>query len=170
MGCRFAKFSRMNLSLFFGWRPSPAKWGAESTLLMQNISAHFPNNVHVGGPESSLSYQYVGDVAFIEPWLGVRPWQAISLWGDSLTRCLGPDAVHLHKRRVEGNAETTIALWGIIVSTADNTSTLPRGKIGRAKEFLMSPAFDPCVTRIPLKRLHELQGGTLGQLQYVIRS
>ena len=47
---------------------------------------------------------------------------------------------------------------GIIVSTTENTFALPREKIRRAKEFLMSPAFGPCITRIPLNRLQELRG------------
>ena len=62
---------------------------------MQYIAAHFPNNSHIEGHESYLAYQYVDGGAFAEPWMGLRPWQALSLWGDALTRCLGPAAVHL---------------------------------------------------------------------------
>ena len=148
----------MYLSLFFGWMPSPANWGIISTLLMQYIAANFPNNAHSEGHEAYLAYQYVDDGAFVEPWLGLRPWQALSLWEDALNRCLVPTAVHLEKRRIEGNAETKIILWGIVVSTTENTSTLPSEKIDRAKEFSMLPVFDPCITRIPLKRLQELRG------------
>ena len=33
-----------------------------------------------------------------------------------------------------------------------------KGQIDRAEEFLMSPVFDPCFARVPLKRLQELRG------------
>ena len=100
---------------------------------MQYIAAHFPNNVHVEGPESFLAYQYADDGAFIDPGIGVRPRQAISLWEDALTRGLGPAAAHLQKRRIAGNAETALVLWGITLSTTDNTFTLPRGKLTAPK-------------------------------------
>ena len=158
MGSRLAKFVYMYISLFFGWMPSPANWGIISTLLMQYIAAQFPNNSHIEGPESYLPHQYVDDGAFAEPWMGIRPWQALPLWEDALTRCLGPAAAHLEKRRIEGNSDTNLILWGIIVSTSGNTFALPREKIDRAKEFVMLPVFGPCITRIPLKRLQELRG------------
>ena len=69
-----------------------------------------------------------------------------------------PTAVHLEKRRIEGNDETKIVLRGIIAPITENTVTLPGEKIDRAEEFLMLPAFDPCVTRIPPRRLQELRG------------
>ena len=125
---------------------------------MQYIDAHFPNNAHSEGDESYPVYQYVGDGAFVEPWLGLRPWQALSLWEDALTRCLGPTAVHLEKKENWGNAEAEIILWGIVVSATENTFTLPTEKIDRAEEFLMLPVFGPCIARIPLKRLQELRG------------
>ena len=97
MGCRFAEFVRMYISLSSGWMSSPANWGIISTLLMQYIAAHFPTNVHIEGPESLRAYQYVDDGAFVEPWLGLRPWKALTLWGDASARCLGPVAVHFGK-------------------------------------------------------------------------
>ena len=49
-------------------------------------------------------------------------------------------------------------LWGVDVSTVDNTFSLPTDKIQKAKMFLSTPDFDPGVTRIPLKALQELRG------------
>ena len=68
MGRRFAKFVRIYLSTF-----SDGDLRV-STLSMQYISAQFPNNDHVEGPESFVAYQYLDSGAFIEPWLGLRPW------------------------------------------------------------------------------------------------
>lgn len=110
MGCRFAKFARVGLSLFLGWRPVPARWGGISTLPMQYISAHIPKNDHVDRPGSLLAYQYVDDGAFVDPWLCIRPWQAITLWGHAISRCLAPAAAHLQKRQIEGIDEITIVL------------------------------------------------------------
>ena len=143
MGCRVANFVCVYLALFFGWRPSPANWGIMASLLMQFVAAHSPANIWSEGPEAYVAYQYVDDGAFIEPWLGLRPWQVISLWEFGLIRCLGPGALNTTKRDVEGRAETRNSLWGIIVCTETNTFTLPADKIDKAKEFLSSPDFDP---------------------------
>ena len=79
MGRRFAHFVAMYLAMFFGWRCSPANWGILSSLLMQYVAAFRPSNQVVEGPESFIAFQYVDDGAFAEPWVGLRPWQSVSL-------------------------------------------------------------------------------------------
>ena len=79
MGCRFSHYIGMYLALFFGWRPSPANWGLISTLLMQYVAAFRPSNDRLGGPESFIAFEYVVDGDFVEPWRGLRPWQAANL-------------------------------------------------------------------------------------------
>ena len=148
----------MYLALFSGLRPSPANWGIMSTLLMQFIAAHTPRSCYTEGPESYVAYQYVDDGAFAEPWIGMRPWQAVSLWQYGLARCLGPPVAHLKKKQLEGNAETCLGLWAINVSTVLQTFTLPQEKIARDKVFLMPYEFGPCIARIPLGKLQELRG------------
>ena len=125
MGCRFANFIGIYLSLFFGWRPSPANWGVVATLVMQFIAAHRPAAPTRDGPEALVAFQYVDDGAFIESWVGLRPWLASSLWELALCRGLGPAAVNMDKRNVEGNAETSTMLWGINVCTVAETFSLP---------------------------------------------
>ena len=84
----------------FGWRPSPANWGIMPTLLIQFVSPHIPNNRNPDGPESYLSFQYVDGGAFVESRLGLRPWQALSLWEFDLAKCLGPAVVHAKDRHL----------------------------------------------------------------------
>ena len=159
MGCRFAKFARMYLSLFFGWRPSQANWvGAISTLLTQYIAAHATENAHTDGPGSFVAYQYVDDGAFVESWIGLRHWEAICLWRFALVKCLGNAAARAKKRTLEGNSGTTIVLRGITISTGNNTFSSPDAKIGRSGELLTPPVSDPCIARIPLRKLQELRG------------
>ena len=158
MGCMFSVFIAIYLALFFGWRPSPANWGIVSTLMMQYVSAYRPRNEYSDGPESLIDYQYVDDGAFVEPWVGLRPLRAVSLWECALAACLGSKALHARKREIEGNTATKIPLWGIIVRTDAETFSLPPCKIYRAREFLATIDYDPGVTRIPLKKLQELRG------------
>ena len=56
MGCRVANFVCVYLSLFFGWRPSPANWGIIASLLMQFIASHAPSNTWSEGPESYVAF------------------------------------------------------------------------------------------------------------------
>ena len=158
MGCRFAHFVGMYLAMFFGWRCSPANWGVLSSLLMQYVAAFRPPNQFVEGPESFIAFQYVDDGAFVEPWAGLRPWQSVSLWENALITCLRYKALHRKKRDAEGNSSTTLPLWGIVVSTEDETFTLPPEKIDRAREFLATCDYVPGATRIPLGKLQELRG------------
>ena len=125
---------------------------------MQFIFARKPVNAWSEGPESYLDVQYVDDGAFIEPWLGLRPWQVVPLWEYALLRCLGPAALNTAKRDIEGMSDTRLNLWGVLICTESNTSTLPQGKIERSEEFLSSPDCDPGVTRIPIHSFQELRG------------
>ena len=84
MGYRFANFFGIYLALFLGSRPSPSKWGAISTLAMQHVAAHRPAAPGRDGPEWLVAFQYVGDGAFIEPRVGIRPWLAPTLWETAL--------------------------------------------------------------------------------------
>ena len=158
MGCRFASYIVTYLAMFFGWKPSPANWGVITSMLLQYVATFQPTDEHTCGPESFSPYQYVDDSAFVEPWLGTRPWLAVALWEAGLTRCFGEPALHRVKKLVEGACATRITLWGIDVDTKTGTFTLPECKVERAREFLASPTFDPGNTRIELKRLQELRG------------
>ena len=89
MGYRFANYVGIYLALFFGWRPSPANWGVISTLAMQHVAAHRPASPGRGGPEGFISSQYVGDGAFIEPRVGIRPWLASTLWETAMPKGIG---------------------------------------------------------------------------------
>ena len=101
-GCRFAGYMVVYLSLFFGWKPSPANWGAISTLMMHYLSAFAHEAIYIDGPESLVDYQYVGDGAFIEPRMGLRLWVASPLWGRILRLCVGSGAVNLTKKTYRG--------------------------------------------------------------------
>ena len=158
MGCRFSSFICIYLALFFGWRPSPANWGVVATLLMQYIASHRPKGEKRDGPEGLLAFQYVDDGAFIDSWVSCRPWLAPAIWESSLSASLGTRAVNKEKRRAEGNADTSVLLWGIDVCTESETFTLPAAKALRAQEFLASPDFDPSITRIHIKKIQELRG------------
>ena len=156
-GFRFSIYIAMYLALFFGWRPSPANWGLIATLLMQYVTAYRPQREFRDGAESFIAYQYVGDVAFIEPWIGLLPWLDVSLWERALTSCLDAKALRREKRDVEGNASTRLALWGVTICTRSETFSPPEEKIDRAREFLATIDYDHGVARIELKRLQELR-------------
>ena len=112
MGRRFRNFICIYLALFFGRRPSPANWGVVATLLMQHIASHRPTNEKRDGPEGLVAFQYVDDGAFIDSWVGYRPWMAPAIWESSLASSLGTRAVNKEKRRAEWNADTALLLWG----------------------------------------------------------
>ena len=99
MGCRFSVYIGMYLAMFLGWRPSPANCGVISTLITQYVSAFRPSNEYLEGPESFIAFQYVDDGAFVEPLVGIRPWQSVTLWEHALTTCLGDKALHRKKTR-----------------------------------------------------------------------
>ena len=158
MGCRFSVYISMYIALFFGWRPSPENCGLASPLLMQYIAAYRPLGEFTDGPEPFIDYQYVDDGAFVEPWIGLRPWPAVSLWERALLECLGTNSAHQKKREIEGDAATKLPLWGIVVCAESETFSMPSDKVGRAREFLATANYDPCVTRLDLRSLQELRG------------
>ena len=112
MGCRFAHFVGIYLALFFGWRPPPANWGVISTLVMQYIAAHRPARCRRDGPDGFIAFHYFDDGAFVESWVGLRPWLASTQWEGVLGQCLGAKAVNTKKRDVDGCADTRVLLWG----------------------------------------------------------
>ena len=132
MGCRFGKFLVAYLSTFFGWKPSPANWGEITTLLLQFVAAFGPAIPHQCGPEAFAPSQYVGDGAFVEPWLATRPWLAVTVWGQGPTSFFGLQALRHREKSAEGECSTRIVLWGIEVDTQKGTFTLPRDKVERA--------------------------------------
>ena len=79
---------------------------------MQYVAAFRPECESRDGPESSIAYQYVDDGALIEPWVGLMPWLAVSLWECGLTGCLCYKALNRKKREVEGNASTKFSPLG----------------------------------------------------------
>lgn len=135
MGCLISISIAMYLAMFFGWRPSPANWGLISTLLMQYVAAFRPRDEYIDGPETFVAFHYVDDGACVEPWAGMRHWQAVALWEHALTTCLGHKSMHRKKREVEGNSDTTIPLWGIIVSAGRDTLSLPSEKLADPVNF-----------------------------------
>ena len=152
MGCRFAHFSGfIFLSSSGGGRRRPIG-GATSTLAMQYIAARRPPRCRRDGPEGFVAFQYVDDGAFVDPWVGLRPWLASSLWEGVLRHGLGVKAANTKKRDVEGCSDTRVLLWGIDVCAATETSALPPAKALRAQEFLASADFDAAVTRFPIKK------------------
>ena len=92
--------------MFFGWKPSPANWGVIATLLLQYVASYRPDREGRGGPESFAPYQYVDGGAFVEPWLGIRPWLAVALWGWGPISCFGKPALHHKKKEAEGHRIT----------------------------------------------------------------
>ena len=96
---------------------------------MQYISAFVPDDSHLCGPESLVAYQYADDGAFAEPWLGLRPWIASSLWGRALYFCLGHNAVNIPKKLAEGACETRINLRGIEICAVTNAFTMHTEKL-----------------------------------------
>ena len=80
IGCRFATYVVTYLSMFIGWKPSPANWGVVTTLLLQFVASYTPVWTDLRGPEALTPFQYVDDSAFVEPWIGIRPWLAVSIW------------------------------------------------------------------------------------------
>ena len=146
----------MYWALFLGRGPSPANWGIIATFLARPIAPNVPKN-HSDDTGSYIAYRYVGDGAFVDPWLGLRPWKALALCGYAIPLCLGPSAVHIQKKEIEGNDNANITPLVIPESTENNnTFSPPPDKIDRPKEFLMSSDCDPCIARIPLRKLQEL--------------
>ena len=135
MGCVFSGYVVIYSSLFFGWKPSPGNWGAISTLLIQYVAAFTPDDIRPCGPGSLAAYQYVDDGAFVDPWLGLRPWIASAMWGRALYFCVGRNAVNLPKKLVGGNCETRLNLRGIEICTTTNTFALHTAKVDRVREF-----------------------------------
>ena len=140
MGCHFSVYMVLYLALFFGRRPSPERWGAISTLLMQYLAAYRPCAEHINGPEGFVDCQYVDDGTFAEPWLGLRPFLAVSLWGEAHIRPLGPNALNTSKSDVEWAISTNVTLWGIEVCTESETLTpphqgRPRSRIPSIRRF-----------------------------------
>ena len=148
----------MYLALFYGRRFSPANWGLIATLLMQLEASFRPRNEYTDGPESPIAYQYVDEGAFVDPMIGIRHRQAVSLLEYGWVRCLGTRALHRKKLEAEGNTATKIPMWGIVVCADAGTFAAPRGKIDRVREFLATIDYDPGVARISLRRLQELRG------------
>ena len=158
VGYRFGQYVGIYLALFFGWMPSAANWGVISTLAMQHVAAYRPAHPLRGGPEGFVAYQYVDDGAFIEPWVGLRPWISSTLWETAMSEGIGLGAFHARKREVEGCAVAKSVLRGIAVCAVNESFTLPPGKALRAQELIASPDFDPATTRIPLKKIQDLRG------------
>ena len=158
MGIQFSSYMVLYLSLYCGWGPSPASRGIISTLLLQFVSSFVPVRPRDMGPEGFVAYEYVGDGAFAEPWLDVRPWTSARIWEYRSQSCLGTRALHDKKRRVEGDCPTCIALWGLSVCAKSETISSPLDKWNRAQEFLADSRCDPGVTRIELHTLQELRG------------
>ena len=158
MGYRFGCYVGIYLALFFGWRPSPANWGVISTLVMQHVAAHRPAHPKRDGPEGFIAYQYVDDGAFVEPWVGLRPWLSPSLWERAMSEGIGLGAVHAVKRAVDGCAATRSILWCVEICAESGSFTLPPAKALRAQQFIAAAEFDPAMTRIPLKRIQEIRG------------
>ena len=141
-----------------------------STLRTQYVAAFRPSDEYLEGPESFVAFRYVDDGAFIEPWVGVRPWQSVALWGDALATSLGRKAMHLKKREVGGNSDTVLPLRGIVVSTEDETFAIPPEKVNRAREFLASGDYDPGATGIPLKNYRSYAGNSSTGLSVINHS
>ena len=64
----------------------------------------------------------------LEPLGGLRPWQAVSVWGDSLMRRMGAKVLRCAKRDIAGNTAAKIPLRGIVVCTDTETFAAPKGK------------------------------------------
>ena len=84
VGLQFANFMVVYLSLYFGWTPTPAAWGILPTLLLQFSSSFTPYRPREMGPEGFVAYEYVDDGPFADPWLDVRPWTLVEIWGRGL--------------------------------------------------------------------------------------
>ena len=110
------------------------------------------------GTEGFSAYEYVGDGAFAEHWLDIRPWTSVRIWEHGLQSCLGEKSIHSEKRRVEGDCSTSMVLWGLNLCTVSETISLPEEKLAKSQEFLAQPCFGPWVPRIDLKALQELRG------------
>ena len=80
MGIQFANYTILYLSLYFGWKQSPASWGIISSLLLQFVASFAPSDPSCMVPEGFRAYEYVDDGAFAEPWLDVRPWASVRIW------------------------------------------------------------------------------------------
>ena len=54
---------------------APCRLGRNSDLTNALYFRPFiPNDIYLYVPESSVAYQYVDEGAFMDPWLGIRPW------------------------------------------------------------------------------------------------
>ena len=127
MGCMFSRYLITYLSMCFCWKPSPANCG----------SGHYSSAAVCGLFQAAgaayAPYQYVGDGAFVEHWMGAMPWQSVELWEQALTRCFGISALHRRKKEVDGKCDTRIALWGIDADTGEGTFALPQVKRERSR-------------------------------------
>ena len=128
MGCRFANYIGIYLALFSGRRPSPANWSVIPTLIMQSVAAHRPTRSGWGGLEGFLAFHYVGDGAFVEPWVGLRTWQTPSMWEWVLSRGLGMEEAIAENRNDERLAETRTVLWGSRFVRSPKRSPFPPAK------------------------------------------
>ena len=158
VGVRFAQYMIMYLSLYFGWKPSPASWGVISSLIMQFVASFTPLDMMSMGPDGLTAYEYFDDGAFAEPLLSFRPWLSVTVWELGLQDCLGYGSLHEKKKAAEGECATSITLWGLNVCAESETISLPSDKLHRAQEFLTNQHFDPGVARIPLNLIQELRG------------
>ena len=110
MRCRFSKYACVYFSLFFGGGAHLLIGGIISTLLMHVVASHRPMDGHAKGPESYVAFQYVDDGAFVGPRLGLFPWGPFTLWEYAIAMRLGPAALNIRKREIEGLSDTNIAL------------------------------------------------------------
>ena len=102
----------MYLSLYFGWKGAPGTWGVVSTLILQYIAKHIPDDPSSHGEESFEVFQFVDDGGFDEPALGLRPWISTHLWERSLAYCVGPEGLNKRKKEIEGYFATQVLMWG----------------------------------------------------------
>ena len=115
LGCMYAIFIAMYHAQFSGCRTTPANWGIVSIVRTQYVSAYCSRDDYIDG-------------AFLEPCRGLRHWQDVSVWGDSLMRRLWAKVLRCAKRDIEGNDAAKILLRGIVVCTDTETFAAPLGK------------------------------------------
>ena len=124
MGLQFSEYMILYLSLYFGWKPSPASCGVISTLLLQFVASFTPSRPRDMGPEEFVAYEYVGDGAFAEPWRDIRPWTPVGIWAYGLQSCLGYKSLRDARRKVEGGCSTAIVLWGLHICTENRRARM----------------------------------------------
>ena len=98
MSLQFPNYVILYLSLFIGWEPSHASWGAIPSLLLQPISPFTPRRPRIMWPERFAEYEYFDDGAFVGHWLNLRPWASVQIWEFGLQTALGIAALHFEKR------------------------------------------------------------------------